>query len=266
MVLMWLWLAGAAWAGDCDGAALQEAIRDAEGAFASMDSSGFDAAVKAARVAVACAEQPLTPVQCAGFHRIMALEAFLDRKEDDAVLDFVAVRATQPGYQLPESIAPQDHPLRQLFDQSAEFASGGTFTLPPPAGGGWLDVDGSRAEAAPSNRPFVLQYLDGSGVPKVSGYVPVGGKVPEYPVGNAPKAKSEGGGGLSPVGWAGIGAAAVGAGLYGAAFATHGSYDRAVESGDADQIRSLHGTTNALTVGGVGLLGGGATLLVVGVL
>lgn len=262
---MMVWLAAAAFAAECDATALQDAIRDAEGAFASMDATGFDAAIRDARAAVACATEPLTPVQCAGFHRIMALEAFLDRKEDAAVLDFVAVRATQPGYKLPESIAPEGHPLRQLFDQSAEFASSATFPLPPPDGG-WLNVDGARADAAPSSRPFVLQYFDPKGTPQLTGYVPVSGALPAYPTRAAPAAKPSGKGGPGPLTWVGLGAAAVGAGLYGGAFATHGAYDRAVGDGDADRIRSLHGTTNALTLSGLGLLGGGATLVVVGVL
>ncbi len=113
----------------------------------------------------------------------------------------------------------------------------------------------------------MLQYFDPKGTPQLAGYVPVGGKLPEYPVNAAPAAKSGGGGGgPGALTWIGIGAAAVGAGLYGGAFVTHGSYDRAVVDGDADRIRSLHGTTNALTISGLGLLGGGATLVVVGVL
>ena len=65
---------------------------------------------------------------------------------------------------------------------------------------------------------------------------------------------------------AGAGSAALGVGLYGAAFGTHAAYDKAVTSGDAARIQSLHGTTNVLTLAGVGLLATGSGLVVAGVL
>jgi len=253
------WLAHAAHAGACDAAALQDAIEDAESSFSSMDASGFDDALRRARTSLGCAEAALTPVQCAGFHRVMALDAFLRSDEPTAILDFAAMRATQPGYALPDDVAPEGHPLRDTFQKATEFASSGTFALPPIAEG-WTNVDGQRSSAAPSGRPFVVQWFDDGGAPRVTGHVPVGGKIPTWP---APVEKKSA---VSPFVWAGAATAAAGLGAYGAAFGTRGSYDDAVASGESARISSLHGTTNALTLTGIGLLAGGAALVVVGVL
>jgi hypothetical protein len=225
-----------------------------------MDASGFDDALRRARTSLACATTALTPVQCAGFHRVMALDAFLRSDEATAILDFAAMRATQPGYVLPDDVAPEGHPLRDTFQKSTEFSSTATFPLPPIAEG-WLNVDGQRSANAPSGRPFVVQWFDDSGAPKVTGHVPVGGKIPAWPAPVAAEKK-----GVSPLIWAGAATAVAGAGLYGAAFATHGSYADAVAGGDQAKIQSLHGTTNALTLAGIGLLAGGGAFVVAGVL
>ncbi len=252
------WLAAAAHAGGCDAAALQDAIEDAEGSFSTMDATGFDDALRRARTSIGCAEGALTPVQCAGFHRVLALDAFLRSDEPTAILDFAAMRATQPGYVLPDEIAPEGHPLRDTFGRAAEFDASGTFPLPPVAEG-WTNVDGQRSAAAPSGRPFVVQWFDDAGTPRITGHVPVGGRVPAWP---APAAKK----GLSPLVVAGAATAAVGLGAYGAAFGTRASYDRAVAEGDPARTRSLRGTTNALTLSGIGLLAGGGVFVVAGVL
>ena len=96
-----------------------------------------------------------------------------------------------------------------------------------------------------------------------------GGALPSYPVkveAPAPTVvedpKKGGGKALT---WVGLTTTAVGAGLYGAAFLTRGQYDDAVAAGDEAKIRSSHTTTNVLAGSGVALLGGGATLTLIGV-
>ena len=93
--------------------------------------------------------------------------------------------------------------------------------------------------------------------------------MPPYPAASVvpAKAQNQGSGkGIGAIGWVGVSAAVVGAGLYGAAFATHSSYTTAVEAGDAPRIQALHGVTNGLTISGIGLLSGGASLFIVGAL
>jgi hypothetical protein len=258
----------------CDAATLQDALDRAEGAFVQMDEGTFDAAAADARTTLSCMQDVLTPVQCAGFHRMNALEAFLHGDHATTVLYFQAVLGTQAGYELPEDIAPEGHPLRDDFLKSKQFTDDSRFPLQPPAIG-WLTIDGRRSTDAPSGRPYLFQWLDEVGVPRTTAWVKVGSPVPQYakmtvaapvpaplPVPVPEPAGHGGGGALTAVG---IGAAVVGAGLYGGAFVVHGSYVDAVAAGDEDKILSTHGTTNLLTVSGLALLGGGATLTLIGV-
>jgi hypothetical protein len=255
----------------CDAATLQSAIDHAESAFVEMDASAFSTAAAEARDTLACEHDALTPVQCAGFHRMNALEAFLRADHANAVLYFQAVLGTQPGYELPVEIAPIGHPLRDDFDKSKQFAEAARFDLPAPASG-WLTVDGARSTTAPSSRPFLFQWLDDSGHPQLTAWVDVGRPVPAYPrpaVAPVPN--------LEPpppppphkvsAAWtaAGLGAAAVGAGLYGGAFVVRGDYYDAVDAGRRDDILALHQRTNAFTIAGAALLGVGGVFTIVGV-
>lgn len=242
----------------CDSRSLADAVGAAEAAFTDMDERAFRQASDRADAAVPCQSEALSPVGVAGLHRVHALRAFLAQDHARATLEFRAVRGSQPGYGLPEAIAPAGHPLRADFDASAEYAEGAPFPLPPPADG-WLQVDGRRAVEAPSGRPYVLQWFADDGAVAGSSWVDVGAPVPEYPRAAAPVRRH---GALLG---AGVGVAALGAVSYGAAFGTRAAYLRAVDAGDADAIRARHDTTNALAGLGVGLLAGGATLVAVAV-
>src|SRR5688572_26684108 len=98
----WLWaLALQSAEAGCDQASLADAISRAELAFTAMDGTGFDTAIADARDAFVCQTDPLTPVLCADWHRVLALDAFLRDDGPDAVLAFHAALNTMPGYDLP---------------------------------------------------------------------------------------------------------------------------------------------------------------------
>jgi hypothetical protein len=263
---MVVWLLSQLALAGCPPTALSEAVSDAEKAFVAMEASALDRAHAEARGALDCQEQPLTPVLCAGVHRVEALKAFVDGDDDATILSFQAMLDTQPGYDLPDELAPPGSPLRDTLDQARQFDTSEPFPLPLPAEG-WLTVDGRRAIAAPSGRPFVFQRMLDDGAVAQTAYVPLGKPFPRYPlrdVGSGaepeqPSARS--GKGLLV---AGAALAIVGAGAYGTAFATRGAYTSAVAEGDADRIESTHRVTNLLTVGGLVGLAGGGTLVLVG--
>lgn len=256
-----LLVAGPARAG-CDSRTLLDLVQAAEMAFARMDADTFeDHRVEVDRV-LACHTGAMTPIECAAYHRMQAFAAFLAEDTPGAILGFQAALAAMPGYTLPRSIAPEGHPLRDQFEQAALFATGEVTTLPEPATG-WIALDGLRTRDAPAARPFVFQRFDKVGTLIETLYVRVGAPLPQYPV--APPPPVEPRGGVDPWLASGVALGAVSAGLYGAAFATRGAYDRAVEEGDRDRIVSSKRTTNALVVSSVAVLGGGATLVVVGV-
>jgi hypothetical protein len=270
MIGLWALVATTAEAG-CDQASLTEAISRAEVAFAAMDATAFDTAIADARDAFVCQTDALTPVVCADWHRVLALDAFLRDDGPDAVLAFHAALNTMPGYDLPTSIAPMGHPLRTQFEQAKLLAPGGTFDLPVPSEG-WVAIDGQRGQTAPSGRPFVFQRFDDRGHVADTRYVEVGAPMPDYP---AQKSQSQsttpgprGAGGerhTSPalIG-TGIALGVVSGALYGAAFVTRSNYDEAVETGNEDGIKGNHAATNGLVIGSIGALGLGLTFVIVG--
>jgi hypothetical protein len=266
--MMLPWLAASVARADCDGRTLTDAVTRAESAFVDMDETTFRTASSDAQVTLDCLSEVLTPVQVAAYHRVRALGAFLGGDHARATLDFRAVLGTQPGYVLPQEIAPVGHPLRADFEGSKQFADAERFGLPAPAEG-WLLVDGQRSAQAPAGRPFLLQWLDDDGVVSLSAWIDVGDPVPRYPQAVAaapapapvPAPVERRGGALT---WVGVSTAVVGGGLYGAAFVTRGRYEAAVDAGDEQAIRGMHGLTNGLTGAGVALMGGGAVMTLVG--
>lgn len=261
-------LTALALAGDCDLSGLQSAITQGEQAFGEMEPERFQEAVSQADKAMGCMSQPLTPVEAAGYHRLKALASFFANDSSATILHFQSVQGTQPGYKLPEEIAPEGHPLRESYLQAAQFQNNATFSLPTPADG-WLNIDGQRSEAAPSGRPFIFQRLSSGGRVEQTAYQSVGKALPSFAVKKVdvaqpvpqPVTKSNKGAKIGLLA-SGIGLVAVGAGLYGGAFATKGAYDDAVASGDKDKIDGAAGTTNALTIAGIGggVLGAGLTI------
>ena len=266
LVTMGTFESAAGAAGGCDAPALADAIGRAEVAFAAMDAPGFDGAIADAHSAFECQTDPLTPILCADWHRVLALDAFLRDDGPNAVQEFHAALNTTPGYDLPASIAPSGHPLRTQFEQAKLMAPGGTLDLAPPSEG-WLLVDGQRTETAPAGRPFVFQRFDAAGSVVETLYVELGAPMPLYP--------TEGGGNIASEGkvkkkrsgaliGTGIALGVASAAMYGAAFITRADYDEAVQDGNVDTIEGAHTATNALVIGSIGALGVGATLVIVG--
>ena len=286
--MVWLWLVGAALAG-CDLASLRAAMTEAEDAFAELETDTFTAAATEASYAASCMEQGITPLDAASYHRLKALKAFLDGRPADSTLAFSAVLATQPGYLLPEALAPSGHPLRVAFEAAQQLADGGSFQLPTP-GEGWVHVDGRRISTAPAGRPWMFQKFDAAGLVESSAWVPTGGRWPEYagpviaPVATAPvpapvAPPSPVTPSIQPVAarpratpvQKGLRATGIGLGVasltaYGAAFAARNQYEGAVYEGDNPRIKSLHGLTNGLTVGAVSGATVSLTLILAGTL
>ncbi|MBT3218994.1 MAG: hypothetical protein HN348_07880 [Proteobacteria bacterium] len=254
-----LWLSVAAYAG-CDVDSFQDAVDSGEEAFGEMEPQRFEEAVVRADETMACMNQLLTPVHCAAYHRLQALATFFAHDDNGTVLHFQAVRATQPGYQLPRTIAPEGHPLRDSFDNAAQFLTDDSFPLPPPETG-WLHVDGQRSNDAPSGRPFIFQRFNDGGSVLQTRYLPVGTPMPSYPVAEVPVSGPDRKGIKKALFWSGIGLGVAAVGIYGGAFASRGSYNRAVVDGDEPAIIATHKTTNALVGTAVG--SGGVSIALV---
>jgi len=138
-----------------------EAAGRAEVAYGAMDDVAFEQAVADTRERLVCLGEPLTVDGAAATHRAEALSAFLTGDPDLARAHFAAARALLPGWQLPSTMAPAGHPLREVFDG----AEPGTATLPLMVAGrvAWYQVDGLRREEVPAERPYVLQRFGTDG-------------------------------------------------------------------------------------------------------
>lgn len=179
--VIWL-LAGPAYAVDCPAppSVIVAASVKVESAWTAFDKPGVTAGAIEAREALACADAPLRPSEVAAFFRSLGLAAFLNGDKNGAINDFAAARAANPTYELPSALAGPTHPLRSAWDD-AKSVPADTMPLPAPRVG-TLQVDGVRALAAPTARPWVFQHLDASGVVIKTVYVEVGAPMPTWEV------------------------------------------------------------------------------------
>jgi hypothetical protein len=86
-----------------------------------------------------------------------------------------AVRALHAEWVPPDSLIPEGHLLRDLFDEAPTDPELVELDMAPP--GGWL-VDGRQSTAVPAQRAFVLQGIDEGGI----GYTGYHHSVAEIPV------------------------------------------------------------------------------------
>jgi hypothetical protein len=287
-VAVWLALTTAAEAG-CDSASLRQSMTEADAAFLSMDADAFGVAVDALHETLSCVASALSTEEVAAYHRTRALAAFFAGDDLSAVASFEAAVSTAPSFELAEDIAPIGHPLRARLEEARETVRPADLELQRPAEG-WLNIDGVRTLQAPSARPFVFQRFRGDGTVAETRYVAPGSPMPIYPFYSAapPPVGALGGpapavpppttvssarvprpapteplprGTLVPRA-VGITLDVVAAGLYGLAFLSRSNYDRAVETGTEDRIRSAHLTTNALVGGSIGAAVVGTSLVV----
>ena len=223
-----------------------EAAGRAEVAYGAMDDAAFEEAVGEVRERLGCLGEPLTVDGAAATHRVEALSAFLDGDADLAGAHFAAARVLLPGWQLPSTMAPPGHPLREVFDA----AETGSETLPLTVGGAvaWYQVDGLRREDVPAERPYVLQRFGFDGgvldTRLTAGEPPLPEPLPEPPT--EPR---RGGRGLR-VGFAvGAGALAVlsAASFGNAALRSDRYWD---PTRDPDDLESLRTATNGSIVAG----------------
>ncbi len=251
---------------------LQAALSDAEVAFSQMDLAGFEHASDAASEDLGCLGEPLTLPDAAAVHRVEALASFVDGDRSRTVLGLQAVRELQPGYRLPPSIAPENHPLRADWERAQELASGASRDLSRPAEG-WLLIDGVRTTALPLDRPSIYQHLDDQGYVLSSRYLDPGDEVPAYEIWVAPPPVEVLVSGTTPLPppvkppvsrallRAGLGAAVAASGMWFLSTRTAKRFwDPATDAGELEGLRLQ---TNALSVGSVGV--GGVALGLTGV-
>ncbi len=160
-------------------AALARFISKADVAFAQMDAEAFRAARWEADKSIPCLGQAIQAGQAAAYYRMQALGSFMDQDHARTVGWFKSVFAVAPQYVLPETLAPDGHPMRIDFEvaQGAPRLSG--EPVPRPALG-VIRVDGKTAAELPQDRPFLWQHTDGDGRVRATTVVQPGMQPPRY--------------------------------------------------------------------------------------
>ncbi len=250
-------------------AQLRRSLDLARTAWVVMDRSSFELATTERREALACLDEAVVPELALELHLHEALARSLERRSDLAQGAFRAILALQPEWRLPLELAPEQHRLRQDFDE----ARAGTwleerraFSIPD---GGSLLVDGVPAVDVPVDRPFVVQMLDGDeGVLRTHYFTPGSEASLTLGPGSLDGGAVNDGRGLERRGPLLLGGA-MGAGLAaGGLYAAAALRAQAMEQGEVpcEQLSSTQGGVNGMVGASAGLAALGLGLGVAGVM
>jgi len=161
-------------------AELARHISRADVAFAKMDQESFRAARWEIDRALPCMGAPIQIGQVAALYRMQALGSFMDQEHAQAVGWFKGVFEVAPHYVLPETLAPQGHPLRIDFEvaQGTPDVAGDPIRRPAV---GVIRIDGKVGTELPRDRPYLFQHVDDSGGVRITAMVRPGIEPPRYP-------------------------------------------------------------------------------------
>ncbi len=178
-------LASLGWTAECAEPAsstdLTRAIADAEATIARLDIEAFKEATDRLDALLPCLDDPVTRNVAAQVHRFKGIRAFADRRLDDAEVMFRAGRALEPTYVFPDDLIPPGNPIRTAYEQ-VEFGTPAYDPLPPPEGGGYIQLDGRTTTQRPRNWATLYQRFEGDGALVETAYLMPDDPVPAYPV------------------------------------------------------------------------------------
>ncbi|MBI4714236.1 hypothetical protein HY771_03585 [Candidatus Uhrbacteria bacterium] len=159
---------------------LRQAAIQGENAFSDMNVAELlQQAQRAREQIVVCVAEPISPSDAAAFHRLMALDAFTRHNDARVIAEFHAARRLEPGYELPESIAPVGHRLNELYARAANEDDGLPESVFAPEGG-YAIVGGVRNAPRLSSTPLVIQVYGPKDVWIETRYIQLGEKLPVW--------------------------------------------------------------------------------------
>jgi hypothetical protein len=159
---------------------LSDASRLAEEAFAKLDADGLLTQSSLARSQILpCVQEIITKRNAAAFHRLMALEAFINGNESRVVSELHAALILEPGYLFPENVAGPGHPLLALYKR-AETSDDGVAERTYPPANGYMMVAGVRNAARHSKTPVIIQAFGPHGELLETRYVQPGEASPNW--------------------------------------------------------------------------------------
>lgn len=152
-------------------------LNEGQAAFSAMDGDTFARATEAASAALRCLGEPVSASVAASWHRHQGLLAFLADDAAGARAAFRAALSLQPGWRLPEDVAPPGNPLFVLYEEARGLGPGASE---PAYAEGGLDllVDGALSSDLPLERPAIVQVLSPDGQVLQTSYVRPGEPLP----------------------------------------------------------------------------------------
>ena len=242
------------------------ALDATEARFAARDKEGVLKGATESASIVPCLREEINAATAARYHRAQGLSAYLAKDTEGARLWFAASRQVQPKYNLPETLAPADHPLQQLYLSAS--APVDEQRVPSPSQGR-LRFDGNTTTQRPLKRPTVFQYVNNVGQIQISQVLHPGDPVPSQGIPSGTQAKKTKPRGLRVGLLVGSGIALAGSGaLYVAAASDKQAYENtAVVPKNRSALERLYRSNRTYTITGTicaatGLaLGTGAVLV-----
>ncbi len=226
-------------------------------AFADLDIDALNKAQVAGAKALTCLSEPVGIKDAAAFHRMIGLAAFTRHDLAAARAEFHAARRLEPGYAIPESVAPPGHPLVALYEESAN-ADEGELQAVQASAGGWIVVDGVRGSPRPTGVSVIVQRFDAVGKLDNSVYLPAKAALPSWAV--PPKAVTRKGQHTGLIAATG-GTALAGGVVYGLAYSAKLQFEDLANPVLDSQLPGLQSRANTLTYASWGV---GAVALALG--
>lgn len=223
---------------------LRSAYKDGEQAFSNLDLEGLTGASDDAEGALPCLSEPIDPYDASAYHRLMGLNAFAEQDTDTMQGEFHAARKLEPGYVVPEEVAPPGHPMIEAYNK-AHIADEGALVVPYPPEGGYVTVGGVRGAPRASQSPVIIQVFDEEGTLRHTAHYAPGEPLPEW--GTPPVMQA--GPPVALLAAAG-GTALLAGGLYGAAASKNNQFWD--ESTPDAELVQLQAQTNALAYSAAG--------------
>ncbi len=159
---------------------LIQASHLAEEAFANLDADALLTQSSLARSQILpCVQEVISKRNAAAFHRLMALEAFINGNESRVVNELHAALILEPGYLFPTNVAGQGHPLLALYKR-AETSDDGVAERTYPPANGYMMVAGVRNAARYSKIPVIIQAFGPHGELLETRYVQPGEASPNW--------------------------------------------------------------------------------------
>ena len=156
-----------------------ENLKKSRESFQFMDQDGFQEHRQQAMLELPCLSSPVNATQVAHFYQLQALNSFLVRDLSSMGYFIEAAMAADPQLPFPIEGFPSTHPLRQYVSYSSVQPTAPAVKLSRPLRG-MVHVDGHVSQQAPTDRPYIFQYVDETGDLQTTTLMDIG-NLPDYP-------------------------------------------------------------------------------------